>query len=180
MALVRCEECGTEFSDKARACTNCGAPRKKKRSVFTWIIVVILGVWLIGFLADQGSSPGPVASQEEASKPPQSDYPTHNNLDYRVAALGQLEEGSLLMFTGKVLQVIGDDGLRIATKPAAYVEYSGDDVYLAFDSKPQVLEDDIIEVLGRYDGTLRYQTVLRTERVVPRIRVDYYTVVEAR
>lgn len=29
MALIKCEDCGKEFSDKASACPNCGCPNKK-------------------------------------------------------------------------------------------------------------------------------------------------------
>lgn len=29
MALIRCPECGKEFSDKAHACPNCGCPTDK-------------------------------------------------------------------------------------------------------------------------------------------------------
>ena len=30
MALIKCEDCGKEFSDKANACPNCGCPNEKK------------------------------------------------------------------------------------------------------------------------------------------------------
>lgn len=29
MALIKCEDCGKEFSDKASACPNCGCPNEK-------------------------------------------------------------------------------------------------------------------------------------------------------
>lgn len=29
MALIKCEDCGKEFSDKANACPNCGCPNEK-------------------------------------------------------------------------------------------------------------------------------------------------------
>jgi len=57
MALVKCKECGQEISRKADKCPKCGAPAKKKTSLFTWIVTIVLGVWLIGFLASRGTSP---------------------------------------------------------------------------------------------------------------------------
>lgn len=30
MALIKCEDCGKEFSDKANACPNCGCPYEKE------------------------------------------------------------------------------------------------------------------------------------------------------
>ena len=41
MALTKCKECGAEISRKAKACPQCGAPRKKKISIFTWIVLII-------------------------------------------------------------------------------------------------------------------------------------------
>ena len=31
MALIKCKECGKEFSDKATACPNCGCPIEQAR-----------------------------------------------------------------------------------------------------------------------------------------------------
>lgn len=178
MALIICKECGTEFSDKAKACTKCGSPPKKKTSFITWVITICLGLWFIGYISDIDSPTGGSISSQEVPKPAQSAYPTKRNLDYRSAALGQMKEGTLLTFTGKVLQVIDSDNVRIATKREEYIGYSGDDVFLVFETTPQILEDDIIKVMGRYDGTLKYETVLRSERVIPQIQVDYFTVVK--
>ena len=33
MALIKCEECGKEFSDKADICPNCGCPNSQKSKV---------------------------------------------------------------------------------------------------------------------------------------------------
>ena len=57
MALVKCKECGQKVSQKAGSCPKCGAPIKKKTSLFTWIVAIFLGLWLIGFISTQGNSP---------------------------------------------------------------------------------------------------------------------------
>jgi hypothetical protein len=119
-------------------------------------------------------------SQLDPQKPPQSNFPAQHNLSYRKAALEELSSGSLLRFTGEVLQVIEPDGLRVATRRGEFSGYTGDDVLLVFDAKPKILEGDIIDVMGRYDGTVRYETVMRTERVVPRIRVDYHIILKTK
>ena len=31
MALIKCDECGKEFSDKANACPNCACPVERKK-----------------------------------------------------------------------------------------------------------------------------------------------------
>ncbi|MDD3770372.1 MAG: zinc ribbon domain-containing protein [Sulfuricurvum sp.] len=34
MALIKCEECGKEFSDKAKFCPHCGIPKAKRKLTF--------------------------------------------------------------------------------------------------------------------------------------------------
>ena len=51
MALIKCNDCGKEFSDKAKACPNCGCPNKKevkivinsknRKQFFTGFIVIV-------------------------------------------------------------------------------------------------------------------------------------------
>ena len=57
MALVECKECGAKVSKKATACPECGAPAKKKTSMFTWLVVVIIGVVVVGAMDKPPSSP---------------------------------------------------------------------------------------------------------------------------
>lgn len=65
MALIKCPDCGKEFSDSAVACPNCGRPHKQvqpvevrqKTGCLAWgcLSVIVLGV--IGTLATAGNSP---------------------------------------------------------------------------------------------------------------------------
>ena len=48
MALIKCKECGESISKKASSCPKCGAPAKKKTSVLTWLVVILLGLGFIG------------------------------------------------------------------------------------------------------------------------------------
>lgn len=48
MALVACEECGREVSDKAPQCPTCGAPRLSGRSAISSRSVVATGLALAG------------------------------------------------------------------------------------------------------------------------------------
>jgi ribosomal protein L37E len=47
MAMVKCKECGQSISNKAKSCPSCGAPIKKKTSILTWIVSVILSIIVI-------------------------------------------------------------------------------------------------------------------------------------
>lgn len=56
MAMITCENCGAEISDKALNCPKCGVKIKKKSAVSkigkkTWIVIgCILGIIIAGFL----------------------------------------------------------------------------------------------------------------------------------
>lgn len=49
MALIKCEECGKEFSDKADICPNCGCPNSQKAKVNV-VIEKEKGTWSTGKL----------------------------------------------------------------------------------------------------------------------------------
>ena len=48
MALITCKECKEKISNKAKKCPKCGAPVKKKTSLITWAVTVLIGLFLIG------------------------------------------------------------------------------------------------------------------------------------
>ncbi len=70
MALVKCKECGQEVSQKAGSCPKCGAPIKKKTSLFTWIVAVFAGLWLIGYLGSMGNNSGGNTSGSSSTPSP--------------------------------------------------------------------------------------------------------------
>lgn len=51
MALMKCKECGEEISKKAEKCPKCGAPQKKKTSLFTWLVTIIVVLWAVGYFS---------------------------------------------------------------------------------------------------------------------------------
>lgn len=62
MALIRCDDCGREFSSAAKACPQCGRPR----SSISWTtITVLVVVVVLGWSATQmASTPGGAAQSE--------------------------------------------------------------------------------------------------------------------
>jgi len=68
MALIVCKECGSSISKKANKCPNCGAPRKRKTSIRTWLVVAIIVLYFIGEYGSQNTniikSPPSVKEQE--------------------------------------------------------------------------------------------------------------------
>lgn len=110
--------------------------------------------------------------------PPESAYDTAKRLDYRAATLNDISKGELIVIEGKVLQVIGSRSARIGM--GATMFGSGDDVYLEFREAPRIVDGDIVDVKGRYDGVITYKTVLGAARTIPRIKVDHYSVTRPR
>lgn len=71
MALVKCRECGQEISKEAEKCPHCGAPQKKKTSLFTWIVTIAIVLWAIGYFSSPSitsRSSTPSASSSYSSK----------------------------------------------------------------------------------------------------------------
>lgn len=67
--LIPCRSCGTPISKNAASCPLCGAPAKKKTSLFTWIVAVLAGLWLFGFMVDIIVNPAPPQRAAASSSP---------------------------------------------------------------------------------------------------------------
>lgn len=59
MAIVKCKECGTEISDKAKICPKCGAPIPAKTSLLTWIVGGIVAMIFINIILNNNSEVTP-------------------------------------------------------------------------------------------------------------------------
>ena len=57
MALKKCKECGNEISSKAEACPQCGAPQKKKTSIVTWFVLILILFGVVGAIFDSLNTP---------------------------------------------------------------------------------------------------------------------------
>ena len=70
VALSACKECGTPISKKAEKCPKCGAPQKKKTSVLTWLVTVILILWVIGYVSQLSTPPAPAPAPANVKNAP--------------------------------------------------------------------------------------------------------------
>lgn len=71
MSLTKCKECGEEISKKAKKCPRCGAPAKKKTSLFTWIVTILIVLWAVGYFSNPSTtsrSPSPSTTSSSSSK----------------------------------------------------------------------------------------------------------------
>ena len=71
MALKKCSECGEQISTKAAACPKCGAASKKKTSLFTWLVVALIGFAVLGSVTGNKGLGGSGASSASAAANPE-------------------------------------------------------------------------------------------------------------
>lgn len=73
MALVKCKECGSEVSTKAKVCPKCGAKAPKKTSLLSWLVAGLMAVLMFNFItSDPGSSTTSSSSSKTSSSSPSS------------------------------------------------------------------------------------------------------------
>ena len=139
------------------------------------IMMIIMGICVGGFVILVII--GAMVSAFSDKVPKMSEYDKALGLEYRSAMLEQIPLKTLIKIPGRVSQISEFWG-RIETKTNYPQQYSGNDVYLKFDKKVRVLENDIIMVYGRYDGVEQYETITHASRTIPRIIVDYYEIIK--
>ena len=100
------------------------------------------------------------------------------SLDYRKAMLGDYKERDIFQSKGEVFQIFNDDDAFIDTDYDDFWGYSGDKVWLVFDEKPRIMEEDIISVVGLYKGTKKYKTVMGAEEEVPLLEVIGFEILQ--
>lgn len=83
-------------------------------------------------------------------------------------------EGKRVYYQGSVIQVMERQGharLRVNVTPAGFGLYS-DTVYLRYADPPvRVLEGDLIEFVGRMNGTYTYESVMGADITIPDLTV---------
>lgn len=176
--MVKCKACGKEIAKSAKVCPNCGKKNKKSKLLLGLLIIVVA---VIVIAAGASGASGSGSSNSSISK---VTYTLENykakgiKLNYRSAMLNEIKDDTLLIFKGKIQQIVNDSNLLIQTKEDEYLGYFDDAVYVEYNTKQKVLEDDIVEVYGSYNGTYKYQTVLNAEKEVPRVSGDFIVVLK--
>jgi len=57
VALITCKACKAQISKKAEKCPNCGEPVKKKTSLITWLVALLVILWAAGFFPKREMQP---------------------------------------------------------------------------------------------------------------------------
>jgi hypothetical protein len=196
-----CQKCGTENKDGAAFCNSCGAdlrlapigqsssekPAPKHGILYRFAVVVVvifvlfIGIAIVMDIAgmDQGvsqSSTPPVLTTAQIKSQAQS-ISVANLMRYP-----DTYKNSIVHFRGKVVQVQNLYGnnyyLRMDTKSDQYLGYFGDTIYIDYQGD-RLLEDDVIDVWGKFAGLKSYTAVLGNEITLPEINSLHVEMVKA-
>lgn len=83
----------------------------------------------------------------------------------------------IVTLRGEIFQKI--DGFMMNTKYNYYIGYSGDNVLVRY-SGSDIVEEDVIEIVGTFLGTKSYTALFGNENTIPFIDARYVTVLRAR
>ncbi|MDP3876278.1 MAG: hypothetical protein Q8Q50_04790 [Methylobacter sp.] len=61
MSLITCKECNVKISSKADKCPHCGAPVKKKTSLWVWLIAAVVLITVFGGKPSTKTAPAPAS-----------------------------------------------------------------------------------------------------------------------
>lgn len=152
--------------------------------------------YTIAIIITWANIPKPTPQPSPTPKPTKVPKPEYGEMDYKgVSRNPEKYEGKLVKFTGIVVQAtetVGsgeDDGvywyddiyvLRVATKYKKYKSIDGydtDDIVYVVVRKNKVeggriLEDDKINVYGKYDGIETYEAIFGNSVSIPRIEAS--------
>lgn len=143
-------------------------------------VVLLVALLIVG--VSQTKSPG-AKLITEGEKPSESVYTEQaEQLDYEKGILGKYDRGTLITLKGTVNNILEEPVKGSANyvinvraeemKNAQSVETK--QVLLVFLEEPTGIEEsNSLQTMGRYIGTLQYETAIGSEKEVPAIQVDY-------
>ncbi len=143
-------------------------------------VVLLLALLIIG--VSQTKSPG-AKLITDVEKPSESVYTEQaEKLEYEKGILGEYDRGTLITLKGTVNKILDEPAKGSANyvlnvrseemKNAQSVETK--QVLLVFLEQPSGIEEShSLQAMGRYIGTLNYETALGSDKEVPAVQVDY-------
>lgn len=95
MALIKCTECGKEISDTAKACPNCGAKRKRRRTLLTFVGAFV-ALLLVLSVTGRVSGQQPAGGQVDSPHPESNMNATFNLVIFHLNATGIPDDLALI------------------------------------------------------------------------------------
>ena len=189
--LTVCMRCMGQIHPSWQSCPNCGlalsevSPGVSGVAYGVGILILVpllLGVlfgvpaWfgyerITEFVAE--SKAQKIRDAEARKPPPISHYATATSISYRDALLRRIPLGTLIVVDGKVSQTWDK-------KVSIRLSINHDLVHVEFDKMPEVVEEDLVSIFGRYNGVVTYKTISGSDNTVPYVWGDYLKIVEPR
>ena len=153
--------------------------KKKKfyQKWWFWVIVAIVGIFIISSTSESdapnGNEKDTTIETDQASV---EDYKAScNNYSYEELARNpDSYKGKKITLHGEVIQVM-EDGKRVSLRVNMNSNYN-QTVYITYTLKSgegRILEDDILEIYGTFEGLFTYETVLGAELSIPHVDAKY-------
>ncbi len=145
-------------------------------------IVVLLALLFIGVSQSQ---PAGAELITDVEKPDEATYESEaSELDFEKAKLKEYTSGKLIELEGKIHKQFEEPQkgeaavlLTINNQSSAAAGVESHQIMLIFLEEPDKIEEHAeAHVFGRYIGTLEYETAMGTDKEVPAIQVDYFSV----
>lgn len=160
-------------------------PKKQMYSGwFLWIamgaLLLMMGVSFLSGCQKSEAPPAANAPQKAVTAAPQKDAAgtDPNELNYDKAMAKQYAEGAPINVTGKVMQLIDEKNITVATRKDDVFGYLDNIVIITFPEKPNLGVADIIQCKTKSAGIKKYKTEGKGEYDAPFLKSETYEVLE--
>jgi hypothetical protein len=136
----------------------------------------------IFFFGCQKSEAPPAAKAPQnspATAPPaNASSPELPELDYEKAMTKRYEDGAPIHVTGKIMQVVDENSILVATRKDDVFGYLDNIATIVFPEKPALGVGDIVQIRTKSAGIRKYKTEGKGEYDAPFFKGETFTVLE--
>jgi hypothetical protein len=156
------------------------ARRKGSFQVVTALLIFLMTTIILFGCQKSEAPPAANAPQKATATTPPADAsaPDNAELNYEKAMAKQYAEGAPVQVTGKVMQVVDENSVLVATRKDDVFGYLDNIVTIAFPEKPALGVGDIVQIKTKSAGIKKYRTEGKGEYDAPFFKGETFTVLE--
>jgi len=157
--------------------------KKAKSGRFLWAAFGLCMVMVVVMLAGCQKSEAPPSSSSQQKAVPAAPVkdpgaPDANELNYDKAMAKQYPADSAINVTGKVMQLVDEKTILVATRKDDVFGYLDNIVTIIFPEKPNLGVGDIIQFKTKNAGIRKYKTEGKGEYDAPFLNGESFTILE--
>jgi hypothetical protein len=178
---------GSVYGQDQQQSYNYAAPTAKKKGKGCLIAAVIIAIVIILIIAVPSLGGGVITPSDSGTKQSQTaeEYKAQcKDISYSdLARKPDSYKGQYIKFTGEIIQVLEsgkESQYRINVTKGEY-DLWDDTVFVTYQNKDgneRFLEDDIVTFYGKYQGLLKYESILGQEISVPSCSAGYIDLIK--